>query len=628
MEELFGVSMNIIMGVLLAIFVVTMAVVLVMALRSRIMLKMALRNIPRWRAQTVLIVVGVMLSTMIAAAAFGTADTISHSIRKEGVALLGTIDEIIFSARASSEDRLGTNAYFPQERFEQLKAELSGLDTIDGLAPGLGETVPAVNARTNLSEGRMRVAGVDPNSLEGFGALTLVSGGEARLEALSEGEAYVNKKAADELDAVEGDDLSIHVEGEAAAFRVRGVVKRGGLAGEASTLILPLGRAQALFGREGQINSIIVSNRGDVISGAEHSEEVTRRLRVLFADPQVAAQIKELLARDEVLAALEETGKSLGDDRKDEMSRLRGELIKEEVSEELMDLLSDEDVSDEVLNALNDAGLAAIEGEADALFSNLGELRVLDIKRFLIDIADQAGSVVTTLFIFMGMFSILVGVLLIFLIFVMLAAARRSEMGMARAVGAKRSHLVQMFVFEGTAYALVAAAVGVLLGWALSTLMIVIMNWIIGNFDVDFRLSPLFKARSAIVAYCLGMVITFATVYFSAYRVSRMNIVAAVRGLPEAMLPTTEPPFLRRLLYIPKAVGRPLLFLFKSIMPLPKARFVRFLVNGILAVVWVVIFQIWIVDVAVAMFRFAWPYVLRGWLTLLLGLLIVHAVVS
>ena len=311
MEELFGVSMNIIMGVLLAIFVVTMAVVLVMALRSRIMLKIALRNIPRRRAQTVLIVVGVMLSTMIAAAAFGTGDTISHSIRKEGVALLGTIDEVIFSARASSEDRLGTNAYFPQERFEQLKAELSGLDTIDGLAPGLGETVPTVNARTNLSEGRMRVAGVDPNSLEAFGALTLVSGGEARLEALSEGEAYVNKKAADELDAVEGDDLRIHVEGKAAAFRVRGVVKRGGLAGEASTLIPPLGRAQALFGREGQINSIIVSNRGDVISGAEHSEEVTRRLRVLFADPQVAAQIKELLARDEVLAALEETGKSL-----------------------------------------------------------------------------------------------------------------------------------------------------------------------------------------------------------------------------------------------------------------------------------------------------------------------------
>ena len=628
MEELFGISMNIIMGVLLAIFLVGLATVVVMALRSRIMLKLGLRNIPRRRAQSVLIVIGIMLSTMIAAAAFGTGDTISHSIRTESVILLGTIDEVIFSARASAEDRLGTSAYIPQDRFELLKAELSDLAVIDGLAPGLGETVPAVNTRTNLSEGRMRVAGVDPDNQGGFGALILVSGGEAHLEALGEGEAYVNDKAADELDAVAGDDVLLFIEDEAVPFRVRGVVKRGGLAGDGSTLLLPLSRAQALFGREGQINSIIVSNRGDVISGAEHSEEVTRRLRVLFADPQVAAQLKELLARDEVLAALAEREKSLGGDQKDEMSRLRGELIKEDVSEELIDLLSDEDVSNEVLNALNDAGLTAIEGDADALFSNLGELRVFDIKRFLIDIADEAGSVVTTLFIFMGMFSILVGVLLIFLIFVMLAAARRSEMGMARAVGAKRSHLVQMFVFEGTAYALVAAALGVLLGWALSTFMIAVMNWIIGSFDVDFRLSPLFKARSAIVAYCLGMAITFATVYFSAHRVSRMNIVAAVRGLPEALVPPKEPPFLQRLLYLPKAVGRPLIFLFRGITSLIKAHFTRSLINVGLAVAWVVILPIWIVDVAVAVFRFAWPYVLRGWLTLLLGLLIVHAGVS
>ena len=628
MEELFGVSLNAIMAVLLVIFAVGLGIVVVMALRSRIMLKLALRNIPRRRAQTILIIVGVMLSTMITAAAFGTGDTISHSIRKEGVTLLGPIDEIIFSARASSEDRLGTSAYISQERFEQLKAELAGLDTIDGLAPGLGETVPAVNVRTNLSEGRMRVAGVDSKSLEGFGTLTLVSGGEAHLGALSEGEAYINKKAADELDAMESDEIRLHVEGETVVFRIRGVVVRGGLAGEASTLILPLERAQALFGREGQINSIIVSNRGDVMSGAEHSEEVTRRLRVLFADPAVATQLKELLSSEEVLAALKKSESSLGGDRKDEMVRLQGELGKDEVSEKLIDLLSDEDVSNEVLDTLNDAGLSEIEGRADTLFSNLGELRVLDIKRFFIDIADQAGSAVTTVFIVMGLFSILVGVLLIFLIFVMLAAARRSEMGMARAVGAKRVHLVQMFVFEGTAYALVAAALGVLLGWALSTVMILILNWIIGNFDIDFRLSPLFKARSAIVAYCLGMVITFATVYFSAYRVSRMNIVAAVRGLPDTLLPAREPPLLGRLLYLPRAVGRPLIFLFRGLTSLPQARFAPFLVNTGLAIAWVVIFPVWIVDVVVAVLRFVWPYVLRGWLTLLLGLLIVHAGVS
>ena len=59
-----------------------------------------------------------------------------------------------------------------------------------------------------------------------------------------------------------------------------------------------------------------------------------------------------------------------------------------------------------------------------------------------------------------GSFSIAAGVLLIFLIFVMLAAERRSELGIARAVGTRRGHLVQMFVFEGVAYDLAAAARG------------------------------------------------------------------------------------------------------------------------------------------------------------------------
>ena len=61
----------------------------------------------------------------------------------------------------------------------------------------------------------------------------------------------------------------------------------------------------------------------------------------------------------------------------------------------------------------------------------------------------------------MSFFSIAVGVLLIFLIFVMLAAERRAEMGMSRAVGLKRRHLTQMFLFEGTAYTLAASVVGV-----------------------------------------------------------------------------------------------------------------------------------------------------------------------
>ena len=130
MEELFGVSMNVIMVVLLAIFLPTMAVVAVLAWRNRIMLKLGLRNIPRRRAQTVLIIVGIMLSSVIMAAAFGTGDTISFSIRNQGVEALGPIDEIIVSARATPEDSFGSAPYIPYERFERLERELEGVEAI------------------------------------------------------------------------------------------------------------------------------------------------------------------------------------------------------------------------------------------------------------------------------------------------------------------------------------------------------------------------------------------------------------------------------------------------------------------------------------------------------------------
>ena len=216
----------------------------------------------------------------------------------------------------------------------------------------------------------------------------------------------------------------------------------------------------------------------------------------------------------------------------------------------------------------------------------------------------------------------MVGVLLIFLIFVMLAAARKSEMGMARAVGARRGHLVQMFLFEGTSYALVAAAVGVPVGLGVSALIVVVANQFIGAFEEDLRFIHHFEIRSMIVAYCLGMVVTFATVAFSAYRVSRLNIVAAVRGLPEAISIQGEAPFLGRLLPIGKALVRPLVFLWWSLRFLRRRRFGGALVNLGIALLWVIIFPIWIVDVSVGVVRFVRPYLLRGWLTFLLGLLL------
>ena len=187
MEEIFGLSMNVLMWALLAIFLGAMAVVAFLAWRNRIMLKLGLRNIPRRKTQTVLIIVGIMLSTLITSAAFGTGDTLSFSIRQEALQSLGAIDEVVVASRATADDSFGSAPYIPLERFEEIERELEGLDSIDGLTPQIGEAAPTVNLTTSLSEGRMRVVGIPPDRLEGFGAFTLVSGGEAPLEALARG---------------------------------------------------------------------------------------------------------------------------------------------------------------------------------------------------------------------------------------------------------------------------------------------------------------------------------------------------------------------------------------------------------------------------------------------------------
>ena len=99
-------------------------------------------------------------------------------------------------------------------------------------------------------------------------------------------------------------------------------------------------------------------------------------------------------------------------------------------------------------------------------------LETQPVKQDGLDTADESGNAFMQMFTTFGSFSIAAGILLIFLIFVMLAAERRTEMGVARAIGTRRGHLVETFLFEGAVYDLVAAAVGAALGIAVSFAMV------------------------------------------------------------------------------------------------------------------------------------------------------------
>jgi len=68
-------------------------VLLVLAMFNRILLKMALRNIPRRRAQTVLILFGLMLATLITTASLAVGDTLTYSLVAIQMPQLGGIDD-------------------------------------------------------------------------------------------------------------------------------------------------------------------------------------------------------------------------------------------------------------------------------------------------------------------------------------------------------------------------------------------------------------------------------------------------------------------------------------------------------------------------------------------------------
>ncbi|MCH7740586.1 MAG: FtsX-like permease family protein [Chloroflexi bacterium] len=163
------------------------------------------------------------------------------------------------------------------------------------------------------------------------------------------------------------------------------------------------------------------------------------------------------------------------------------------------------------------------------------------------DLAEFVGTIFTLFFMIFGSFSIIVGLLLIFLVFVLLAAAREQEMGMARAIGTKRGHLIRLFTFEGTAYALLAGLIGTALGIVAAFGLVAILNSIFSDEDTAFTIRASIETRSIVVAFSAGVLLTLATVAVSAYRVSKLNIVTAIRGLPEEMAGTRPRPLRRRI---------------------------------------------------------------------------------
>ena len=158
-------------------------------------------------------------------------------------------------------------------------------------------------------------------------------------------------------------------------------------------------------------------------------------------------------------------------------------------------------------------------------------------KQNSVNSATTSAQSLSSFLIVLSTFVIVAGVVLIVNIFVMLAEERKSEMGMSRAVGMRRGQLTKMFLFEGSLYSAGAAFVGVFVGIAIAYVIVYVFATIIARFfPVNFSevlASFTFTPESLFTAFTEGLLITYVTILFTSWRVSKLNIIRAIRNIPE-----------------------------------------------------------------------------------------------
>src|SRR5918993_4983271 len=160
-SELFGISTERLTWVLVAVFGAGALILIVLAVRDRTSLRMAVQNVPRRKTQTALIVTGLMLATLLFSAAFTTGDTLTESLRAQALENIGRVDVVVRAERPESGGGapFGPGAggsvvpearerYFDQDLAGKIQERLADDESVAGVAPLAKETVPVTFPQT------------------------------------------------------------------------------------------------------------------------------------------------------------------------------------------------------------------------------------------------------------------------------------------------------------------------------------------------------------------------------------------------------------------------------------------------------------------------------------------------
>src|SRR5688572_15180513 len=157
MKEVFGIPVDTLLVILLAALGLSLCALGGLALRNRILVKLAVRSVGRRRGRSALIVVGLMLGTAIIGAALTTGDTMSHTIRTTAVRTLGATDETI-APKGAVDDIPGAlgaatgEGWIPELTVAHVEAATNGSGLVDGVTGAIVEQVALQSPGQGQSE--------------------------------------------------------------------------------------------------------------------------------------------------------------------------------------------------------------------------------------------------------------------------------------------------------------------------------------------------------------------------------------------------------------------------------------------------------------------------------------------
>lgn len=447
MTHLFGISIDTLTIILLAITLCIVVGVGFLAIRNAIFFKIGIRNIPRRRSQMLLIIFALMLSTTLLSSVLATGDVITAAVQTVAVSNLGKVDETVLSSSSPG--------FFDDRIYYQLRNRVRNDPDVAAIGAALieqGILVADVSSRQVRS--KVTALGVIPGSEQGFGAIQDDTGKvQYHIADLQPNQVYLNHTLAALINAHAGDTIYLYSKrwpGKRYSMHVKAIIADGGLVGEQPYIVSQVITFRDIEHRFDDITQIVVSIHGSDSIGFDVSEAVKQVLSI---------------------------------------------------------------------------GIPSY-------------LHVNEVKEQGAQLAQNADDIFSRIFSLFALFALAISLLLIFLIFVLLAAERRAEMGMARAIGVQRRHLVLMYVFEGTIYDLISSFIGLFIGLGIGALLFLFLGPILARFN--FPLKLVIQPRSLVIAYCLGVIFTFCSIGFSAWVVSRMTIVDALRNLPESERPSAS----------------------------------------------------------------------------------------